>query len=112
MSYKNGQLDSIDDLKLLFPKGIADELNWCLFSTSGVHGTYFNLNKIENSLINRLDEDHEDYCSPFITVLVIKPRLVSLGWGNIEIYLDDFSFLRDLAMSSLKEIMRSQIGNL
>jgi hypothetical protein len=110
--YKNAQIHSVEDLKSLFPDGKANDLNWCLFSTSGVHGSNFGLDEIEYSLRNKLDERHIDYCPPKLTVLVIKPRLVSLGYGDLEISLSDITFLRCLVNSSLEEIRKSQVDNI
>ena len=111
MHYQNDKINDIDDLKSLFPKMKANSLNWCIFSTSGVHGSYFDLDEIEHSLKNNLNEYDTGYCDPILTVLVIKPRIVSLGWGNIEITLNDIPFLREIARSSLVEINASQKGN-
>lgn len=112
MHYKNGKIHSIKDLKDLFPSGEADGLNWCIFSTSGVHGSYFTLDEIEYSLRENLDEYSVHYCRPRLTVLVIKPRMVSLGWGEIEVALEDVPFLRTLGETSLACIKQSQKGNM
>jgi hypothetical protein len=100
-------IKSIDDLKKLFPDGKADELNWCVFSTSGVHGSYQALDDIEKYLFN----NNDDY-SDSLTVLVIHPRLVVLKYGVIKINKQDISWLRKLVKSTLKAVEKSQKGNL
>ena len=37
-------------LRDYFPDGKCNDLNWVLFSTSGIHGCYTNLDQIEASL--------------------------------------------------------------
>ena len=79
-------------LRELFPHGNADELNFVLFSTSGIHGSYETI------------EDAESICTGEripITFLVIQPRIVSMRYGSaLPICADDFAFLRRLRESS------------
>lgn len=105
-----GTIKTIDDLKKIFPDGEADDLNWCLFSTSGVHGTYLKLKDLEE-LTEEAKADGEDYVGK-LTVLVILPRIVRLEYGNISITPEDYPYIRKLAASSVEEIKKSQIGNL
>jgi len=102
--YKNHKLEGIDHLKRIFPNGEANDLNWCLLSTSGVHGLYTTLDDLEATM-----EDREVLT---ITVLVVMPRIVSMLWGHIEITKDDLPYLRKLVSSSLKFIELSQEGNI
>jgi len=101
--YKNRRLEGIEHLKRIFPDGEANDLNWCLLSTSGVHGLYRTLDDLEYSF-----EEDEVYS---ITALVVMPRIVSMLWGHIEITKDDVPYLRKLVSSSLKFIELSQEGN-
>lgn len=109
--YEISRITSINQLKSIFPAGLADPRNWCVFSTSGVHGSYTKLDEIENSIRNNLNESHPDYCPPELTCLVIKPRTVVMQYGEIEIKIDDIPFLRSLVRSSLQMIAKSQEGN-
>ena len=80
---------SMSDLRAIFPKGEADSLNFVLFSTSGVHGTY---QTIEEEEIDPIGE---------VTFLIVHPRLVSLRYGNARPETpEDFSFLKKLRESS------------
>lgn len=96
-------------LRHFFPDGEANEMNFVLFSTSGVHGTYTTLEDIEHSLHKYgdgecVDEDDppDDYYCPEVTYLVVQPRIVSMTYGNARVTLDDIPFLRRLRESSWK----------
>lgn len=103
--YKNHHLEGIAHLKKIFPDGEADDLNWCVLSTSGVHGLSTTLDDLER-------ECNGEECQHLsITVLVIMPRVVSMLWGHIDITLEDIPYLRKLVTSSLRFIGESQIGN-
>ncbi len=110
-------IKTIEDIKIIFPKGEADDINLFIASTSGVHGTYRTLDDIQryhtDPIKYRLDEgiESEEYF-PELTVLVIHPRLVCLRYGNIEVNPDDIPYLRKLINSSIKEMADSQKGNL
>lgn len=78
----NGRpLKSGEFLKMGF---VPDHLNFFLFSTSGVHGSYFTLEEIETAW-DITDQDADDYEGREITVLLVQPRTVTLTYGNIEI---------------------------
>lgn len=69
------EIKSMDDLRAIFPTGKAGEMNWCLLSTSGVHGDYQTLDEA-----GRVEDD--GYVLPQeVTVLVIQPRLVCMRCG-------------------------------
>lgn len=99
-------IKTIDDLKLIFPDANADEMNWCVFSTGGVHGDNSTLDELETDL----DEQYE--YPPSLNVLVIRPRMVSILYGYIPITKEDIPYLRKLVNSSLESIKTSQKGNL
>jgi hypothetical protein len=80
-------------LRLIFPNAQADDLNFVLFSTSGVHGTY------------RTIEEEEKEPGSGVTFLVVHPRIVSLRYGAAYPKDEaDFEFLRRLRKSSLDVI--------
>lgn len=81
---------AMETLRRWFPDGCADDLNFVLFSTSGVHGTYRTIEEAE-----RGDKGSE------ITFLVIRPRVVQTFWGVcLPQTPEDFAFLRQLRASS------------
>ena len=85
-------------LRSLFPDGEADEMNFCLFSTSGIHGMY---TTIEEAAAH-LDKPSED-TSGAVTFLIVQPRIVCMRYGNCEPQnSDDISFLKKLRASSWK----------
>lgn len=89
------QIIDLDALKAIFPKGEANEMNFCLFSTSGVHGTYLT--------IEGLFKEGENY-SDQITVVVIQPRIVSMIYGHIKVKKEDVEFLKKLRKSSWEAV--------
>jgi len=97
-SHQNiSKLETIKDLKTIFPNGEANDLNMVMFSTSGVHGTYSTIEELEEA-IKTNDEGYEgEY---WLTILVIHPRIVSMQYGSIEITLDDIDYLKKLRASS------------
>ena len=96
---------SMETLKTVFPKGEANEMNFVLFSTSGVHGTYRTIEDIEERLRGSgFNEYGEPVCTG-LTTLVIQPRLVNMMFGEIEVTLEDIEFLKKLRDSSKKVIM-------
>ncbi len=99
-SYVNG----MESLYTMFPEANADDVNFVLFSTSGVHGTSNTIEEAENFLNGENPEGFNG-----ITFLIIHPRLVSLRYGicnpkNKE----DIDFLKKLRTSSFEII--NQIG--
>lgn len=104
-----GQKQAMDMLRRWFPDAKANEMNFVLFSTSGVHGCYTTLEAIEASLAKYPDgppshgEDEDppdDYCVPEVTFVLVQPRLVSMTYGNALFALDDLPFLKALRASS------------
>lgn len=82
---------------------VADySANWLFLSTSGVHGWYTTLADIEG----KLDEE------PYITFLILAPRLCRIAYGNVPINdANDITWLEQVVGQSLKGIMASQEGN-
>ena len=92
--------ESMGMLRSVFPDGEADEMNFCLFSTSGVHGSYSTLEEAE-SWIGKDGEEKVDH----ITFLLVHPRTVTLRYGNviIESY-EDIDFLKKLRKTSTQVV--------
>ena len=88
----------MDRLREIFPDGEANQMNFCLFSTSGVHGSYWTIEEVE---LNQ---------SPEVTFLIVHPRLVAMQYGNVEPKTaEDFAFLKKLRQSS-KDVIMDGIG--
>ena len=108
----------VDGLRLIFPDGEANEMNFVLFSTSGVHGSYTAIEEIEEGLKKYgdspdflQDEDAEipdDWHGTSLTVTVYHPRIIGIGYGNVEVKLEDIPYLKKLRESSWKAVQ--QIG--
>ena len=89
-------------LRWMFPDGEADDLNFVLFSTSGVHGSYCTIEEVEASATT-------DEPIGGVTFLIIQPRLVCMRYGECTPKTkDDYDFLKKLRKSSLDEC--SKIG--
>lgn len=84
----------------MFSEGKADELNFVLFSTSGVHGTYDLIESAEARL-NGEDPDGADD----VTFVVVHPRMVAMRYGVCTPESqDDIDFLKALRASSFEAI--------
>lgn len=86
-------------LREMFPEGKANELNFVLFSTSGVHGSYTTLEELN------FDEDSEDH-DDTITVLIVQPRLVCLRYGTFTVTPEDVEWLKELRRSSMEQVVK------
>lgn len=88
-------------LREFFPDGLANDLNFVLFSTSGVHGSYGTIEEAEAELLRGgLDGDGEAI-TPRVTFLVVQPRICCLRHGNCEPQTPtDIAFLKQLRASS------------
>ena len=100
----------IPALKCLFPEGEADDMNFALFSTSGVHGSYATIEEIEQSLKKYGDKEPDnfpdDYSVDELTVVIIQPRLCCLRYGNVKVTLEDIPYLKKLRNSSWKAVQK------
>ena len=86
-------INGIEAIKSIFTDGKCDEMNFILFSTSGVHGDYTLIEEVEL----------EDY----ITFLIIHPRTVTLRYGNAKIDSEqDIDFLKKLRESSKETVAK------
>ena len=85
----------MEALRDMFREGKADELNFVLFSTSGVHGTYTTIEEAERAIHGDEDASNE------VTILIVHPRLVSLRYGTCKPENEeDIEFLKALRESS------------
>lgn len=130
MRYKDDdgvEHSSWECLRGMFPNGNANDLNFVLFSTSGVHGMYTTIEEIEHSLTKygpapEFMEDPEinddpphdvpdDYSGGDLTVLIVHPRLASVRYGNIKVSLEDIPYLKKLRQSSWDVVQKIGQGN-
>jgi hypothetical protein len=96
---------NIEELKSIFPNGEANELNFVLFSTSGIHGTGSTIE--EQVRRNSLPLDNEEYISQMtVDILIIHPRLVCIKFDTIDFTVEDVEYLKKLRDSSMKAIMK------
>lgn len=88
-SVNGPESNAMHGLRQMFPEGEANELNFVLFSTSGVHGTYTTIEEAET----------EEY--PSVTFLIVHPRIVGMRYGNCEPQTpEDWAFLKKLRETS------------
>ena len=98
-------------LRAMFPEGEADDMNFVLFSTSGVHGDYTTIEEVEAG-IQKYGDDPEfseedapdDWNGNTITFLIVHPRIVCLRYGNAKVTTDDIPYLKKLRASSLAAV--------
>jgi hypothetical protein len=90
----------MEALRRMFPDGEANDLNFVLFSTSGIHGSYCTIEDVEQERMN----DNLDY-EPHLTFLIVHPRICCLRYGNcIPKTEDDFTYLKKLRASSREAV--------
>jgi len=105
-------LNGMDALRAMFPEAQANDLNFVLFSTSGVHGTYTTIEEAEQSLNGAVNEDGEEVCCGEITFVIVHPRLVALRYGVCYPQTkDDIDYLKKLRESSHKTVLTIGIPN-
>ena len=85
----------------------VDEMNFVLFSTSGVHGGYTTIEEIEQGLAKYgkspsfMDDDWpDDYNGNSLTFLVVQPRIVGMTFGNMIVTLEDIPYLKAIRQAS------------
>jgi hypothetical protein len=86
----------MEALREMFHDAKANELNFVLFSTSGVHGTYNTIEAAESFLLGESDDGFAE-----VTFVIVHPRLVAMRYGvcNPETQ-DDIDYLKALRESS------------
>ena len=94
-----------------FEREGPNDLNFILFSTSGISGSYATIEDAEAYL--REEDENDEYDSDNlikITFIIISPRTVTICCGNcMPIDLNDIEFLKKLRIESHSAI--SKIGN-
>lgn len=84
--------------------------NFVFFSTSGVHGSYIELEDIESSLrkygddFDPGDDEPADWRRPHLTVLIVQTRIVCLRFGNVRVRLADIPYLKKIRKASKKAV--------
>lgn len=86
-------------LRRWFADGEADDLNFVLFSTSGIHGMYTTIEEIEEELRQQVGQE-----PPEITFLIVQPRIVKMTYGNAAVTAEDIPFLKKLRESSWRAV--------
>ncbi len=85
--------DAMVVLRSVFPTGQADEMNLCLFSTSGTHGSSTTIEDLEGA-------------GGELTVMILKPRLCRVDYGIALVTPVDIPFLKSLRDSSRVAMLR------
>lgn len=95
--------EGMKQLRQFFPDGEADELNFVLFSTSGVHGHYGTIEEVGVQDPDAPDEPGPDD----VTFVIIHPRLVCMRYGNAKPQgPEDIAFLKKLRESSWRAVQK------
>lgn len=88
-----------------------DEMNFILFSTSGVHGSYTTLEDAEAALnhfgdkIDEVDwETESEYHRPEVTFVIVQPRRVNMFYGNVRVTLGNLGWLKTLRAKSWEAV--------
>lgn len=92
-------------------------MNWVFFSTSGVHGSYGNLDDEE---VETARKTHEEYAEDeafnedlfTITATIYKPRMITVVYGEALFRRDEIPWLRTVVARTLEGMRLSQRGNL
>lgn len=95
----------MEGLRQMFPEGKANDLNFCLFSTSGVHGTYSTIEAAEEMMARGNKHEDGEPGTPSVTFLIVHPRIVCLRYGNCDPKTaEDIAFLKTLRQSSWEAV--------
>lgn len=128
------KVENLATLRAIFDSTTDYSCHWLFLSTSGVHGSYTNLDEISRDAQrldngNCWDPDHEVDCdcgAPWdeenhplvypdgsfrITALMLKPRIVQAAYGTVWATIQDIPWLRDVVSRTLQGIETSQEGN-
>lgn len=86
--------DGMQALREKFPHGKADELNFVLFSTSGVSGSYTTIEESQAAFM-------ESGGLVSVTFVIVAPRIIRLEYGNCQPEsAEDYAFLKSLRETS------------
>jgi len=101
MYYGVKKIETISELKEIFPDANAvNDMNFVVFSTSGIHGSYITIEQIERELLSVYPIGEEDKVGDTLTVLAIQPRRVALVYGDIQVSIEDIPYLKELRKRS------------
>lgn len=105
-------VDSMPSIKTILPTpDIVNELNFVLFGTSGIHGSYGSVEDLRESfnlfgLRDWPEDEIPDGYTDTITFLIVHPRLVAMRYGNVKIKSeDDLIYLEGLRDKSKEAVM-------
>jgi hypothetical protein len=99
--------DGMAALREFFDDGNANEMNVCLFSTSGIHGTYTTIEEAEAEWKRGGKNEDGNEITPQVTFLIVQPRICTVRHGNCNpTTADDFEFLKKLRKSSLDALKK------
>ena len=94
----------MEALKTMFPDGVADGMNFVLFSTSGIHGSYTTIEEHEAEPIYR--EGDEDAFDNEVTFVIVHPRIVAMKYGKVcPKTQEDYAFLKKLRQTSWDAVL-------
>jgi hypothetical protein len=97
------RIESMDDIRRVFPTlDDVNDLNFMLFSTSGVHGSYASIEDVEAELSGGGDPDDGP---PKLTVMILQPRCVTFGFGHISVEAGDIDYLKGIRARSRNAMM-------
>lgn len=97
----------MEALRSMFPTGEANDMNFVLFSTSGVHGSYTTIEDHEAEPMFEYDDG--EFQDEEITFLIVQPRIVAMRYGKvIPRSPADYEFLKKLRQTSWDVV--SEIG--
>lgn len=80
-----------------------DDMNFWLFSTSGIHGTYTTIDEIERGWSIE-DGDDENWAGRELTILLVQPRIVSMSYGIIEVTAENLPLLKRRRQDSYQAV--------
>ena len=68
----------------------VNDMNFWIFSTSGIHGSWMTLEEV---ITYEPDEDDDEEYDPELTVMFCQPRMVCFTYGNIAVKKDDHELI-------------------
>lgn len=96
--------EGMEALRTMFPDGVANEMNFVLFSTSGIHGSYLTIEEHEAEPI--CQEGGEDVFENEVTFVIVQPRLVAMRYGKVFPKTEeDYVFLKKLRQTSWDAVL-------
>lgn len=110
--YETLEIRTMQEVRELFPNGIADNRNWIFVGTGGVHGSTSSIEDCEYIL-----RGEDQFVEPLpngktlITVLIAHPHKCVLRWGEVQVSMDDLNYLRKLVRSTIDSVITSQEAN-